>query len=144
MRIVLTPEEVVLAEARRAYTTLSLFGYRVDGVVANRVFPPTAATTWRAGWVAAQDEVLAEVAESFAGVPVWRSAYRAGRAGRRRRARRASAGRCTATATRSPYRRRRSRSRITRTGSEPCCGCALPFVAGDRRRPRAGTATIWS
>src|SRR5207342_553272 len=35
VRIVLTPEAVVLAEARRAYTTLSLFGYRVDGVVAN-------------------------------------------------------------------------------------------------------------
>ena len=39
MRLVLTPEQVVLAEARRSYTTLSLFGYRVDGVVANRVFP---------------------------------------------------------------------------------------------------------
>jgi arsenite-transporting ATPase len=39
VRLVLTPEQVVLAEARRAYTSLCLFGYRVDGVVANRVFP---------------------------------------------------------------------------------------------------------
>ena len=39
VRIVLTPESVVLAEARRSWTTLSLYGYRVDGVVANRVFP---------------------------------------------------------------------------------------------------------
>ena len=72
------PENVVLAEARRAYTTLSLFGYRVDGVVANRVFPAEGADDWRAGWVVAQDEVLERVAESFAGLPIWRSAYRPG------------------------------------------------------------------
>ena len=77
VRIVLTPEAVVLAEARRAYTTLSLFGYRVDGVVANRVFPAEDADDWRAGWVLAQDEVLAQVQESFAGVPLWRSVYQA-------------------------------------------------------------------
>jgi arsenite-transporting ATPase len=77
VRIVLTPEAVVLAEARRAYTTLSLFGYRVDGVVANRVFPAEGADDWRAGWVMAQDAVLAEVTQSFVGVPLWRSEYRA-------------------------------------------------------------------
>jgi arsenite-transporting ATPase len=76
VRLVLTPEQVVLAEARRSFTTLSLFGYRVDGVVANRVFPADAADPWRAGWVAAQAAVLAQVEESFAGLPLWRSEYR--------------------------------------------------------------------
>ncbi|WP_205474689.1 ArsA family ATPase [Nocardioides sp. SYSU D00038] len=76
VRIVLTPESVVLAEARRAYTSLSLFGYRVDGVVANRIFPAGGADDWRAGWVVAQDEVLAQVEQSFAGLPLWRSEYR--------------------------------------------------------------------
>ncbi|MCW2774842.1 MAG: arsenite efflux ATP-binding protein ArsA [Nocardioides sp.] len=76
VRLVLTPENVVLAEARRSYTTLSLFGYRVDGVVANRVFPADDADDWRAGWVLAQDEVLDRVGQSFAGLPVWRSEYR--------------------------------------------------------------------
>jgi arsenite-transporting ATPase len=76
VRLVLTPENVVLAEARRSYTTLSLFGYRVDGVVANRVFPAGGGDDWRAGWVRAQDEVLTQVDESFAGLPVWRSVYR--------------------------------------------------------------------
>jgi arsenite-transporting ATPase len=76
VRLVLTPEAVVLAEARRSWTTLSLFGYRVDGVVANRVFPSAGADPWRAGWVRAQDGVLAEVAASFDGLPVWRSLYR--------------------------------------------------------------------
>ena len=78
VRLVLTPEKVVLAEARRSYTTLSLFGYRVDGVVANRIFPSEGADDWRAGWVQAQDDVLAQVGQSFAGLPVWRSPYRPG------------------------------------------------------------------
>jgi arsenite-transporting ATPase len=78
VRLVLTPENVVLAEARRSYTTLSLYGYRVDGVVANRVFPADGADNWRAGWVEAQATVLHEVEQSFAGLPVWRSPYRSG------------------------------------------------------------------
>lgn len=75
IRLVLTPEQVVLAEARRSWTTLSLYGYRVDGVVANRVFPAQGADDWRAGWVVAQDAVLTQVEESFAGLPIWCSAY---------------------------------------------------------------------
>ena len=76
VRVVLTPEAVVLAEARRSYTMLSLFGYRVDGVVVNRIFPAGDADPWRAGWVAAQTEVLEQVEQSFAGLPLWRSVYR--------------------------------------------------------------------
>src|SRR6478736_1948405 len=60
VRLVLTPETVVVAEARRSLTTLSLYGYRVDGVIANRVFPEGEGDAWRAGWVAAQRDVLAE------------------------------------------------------------------------------------
>ncbi|WP_408899101.1 ArsA family ATPase [Nocardioides sp. R1-1] len=75
VRLVLTPEQVVLAEARRAYTSLCLFGYRVDGVVANRVFPAGDEDPWRAGWVSAQADVLREVAQSFAGLPVWTAEY---------------------------------------------------------------------
>ena len=75
VRLVLTPEAMVVAEARRSLTTLSLFGYRVDGVIANRVFPESGADAWRERWVAAQSQVLAEVEQSFAGLPIWRSPY---------------------------------------------------------------------
>ncbi|MGI9156627.1 MAG: ArsA family ATPase [Marmoricola sp.] len=75
VRLVLTPETVVVAEARRSLTTLSLYGYRVDGVVANRVFPDEEGDAWRQGWVTAQRQVLGEVAQSFAALPVWRSIY---------------------------------------------------------------------
>jgi arsenite/tail-anchored protein-transporting ATPase len=76
VRLVLTPEAVVVAEARRSLTTLSLYGYRVDGVIANRVFPAEGADEWRQQWVAAQASVLAEVEQSFSGLPIWRSPYR--------------------------------------------------------------------
>ncbi|MGN6472563.1 MAG: ArsA family ATPase, partial [Mycobacteriales bacterium] len=75
VRLVLTPESMVVAEARRTLTSLSLFGYRVDGVVANRVFPEGDGDAWREGWVSSQRKHLAEVRASFAGVPVWEGAY---------------------------------------------------------------------
>ncbi|NUS08938.1 MAG: ArsA family ATPase [Nonomuraea sp.] len=70
VRLVLTPESVVLAEARRTLTSLNLYGYRVDAVIANRVFPAGGADEWRANWVAAQSRLLAEAEESFAPLPV--------------------------------------------------------------------------
>ncbi len=75
VRLVLTPETVVVAEARRALTTLCLFGFTVDGVVANRVFPSDGSDEWRAQWVSAQASVLREVEQSFVGLPIWRSPY---------------------------------------------------------------------
>jgi len=73
VRLVLTPEAVVVAEARRTLTSLSLYGYRVDAVVANRLFP--GGDPWRDAWVAAQSRQLADVEESFAPLPVLRAPY---------------------------------------------------------------------
>ncbi|WP_327583260.1 ArsA family ATPase [Nonomuraea sp. NBC_00507] len=70
VRLVLTPESVVLAEARRTLTSLNLYGYRVDAVIANRVFPSDDADAWRAQWVAAQSRLLAEAEQSFAPLPI--------------------------------------------------------------------------
>ncbi len=76
VRLVLTPEAVVLAEARRTLTSLSLYGYRVDGVLVNRVFPAGGDDAWRAGWVAAQAIQLDQISQSFAPLPIYRSPYR--------------------------------------------------------------------
>jgi len=78
VRLVLTPETVVVAEARRSLTTLSLYGYTVDGVIANRVFPTGSGDAWREGWVVSQRAVLAEVRQSFVDLPIWQSDYSAG------------------------------------------------------------------
>jgi arsenite-transporting ATPase len=77
VRLVLTPESVVVAEARRTLTSLSLYGYRTDAVVANRIFPAADADSWRSGWVGTQTALLREVDASFAPLPVLRSPYRA-------------------------------------------------------------------
>ncbi len=77
VRLVLTPESVVVAEARRTLTSLSLYGYRVDGVVANRVFPLDSDDPWRAGWVAAQRTQLEAVDAGFPGLPIWLASYAA-------------------------------------------------------------------
>ena len=76
VRLVLTPESVVLAEARRAYTFLTLFGYTVDAAIVNRVFPAAGADAWRTSWVEAQQRILADAADSFAGQQLWTSVYR--------------------------------------------------------------------
>jgi arsenite-transporting ATPase len=76
VRLVLTPESVVVAEARRTLTTLALYGYGVDGVVANRVVPG-GDDPWRASWAAAQAEALDDVRRSFSPAPVQVGAYAA-------------------------------------------------------------------
>ena len=81
VRLTLTPEAVVVAEARRTLTQLALLGYRVDELVANRVFPPpedAGREPFLAGWAAAQAEQLAAVRRDAGGLPVRTQAYRAG------------------------------------------------------------------
>ncbi|GLW10526.1 arsenic-transporting ATPase [Microtetraspora sp. NBRC 13810] len=75
VRLVFTPEAVVLAEARRTLTSLSLYGYRVDAVVANRVFPEEGADAWREKWIAAQSALLDEAVQSFSPLPIHRVPY---------------------------------------------------------------------
>src|SRR5947208_4605006 len=74
VRLVLTPESVVVAEARRTYTSLAMHGYRVDGVVANRVFPDDGDDFVR-GWASAQKAQLDGIGVSCGSVPMWRSPY---------------------------------------------------------------------
>ena len=74
VRLVLTPEAVVVAEARRTLTSLALYGYRVDGVIANRVIP-SSPDPWVAGWVEAQAVQLAAVRADAAPLTVRESAY---------------------------------------------------------------------
>jgi len=76
VRLVLTPEAVVVAEARRTLTSLALYGYRVDGLVANRVMAPSA-DPWVAGWVAAQRTQLEAVRADAAPLSVRESPYAA-------------------------------------------------------------------
>jgi arsenite-transporting ATPase len=70
VRLVVNPEKMVIAEARRTYTYLGLFGYRVDAVVANRILPTDVTDPYFGKWKDIQAEHLATVHESFEPVPI--------------------------------------------------------------------------
>ena len=70
VRLVVNPERIVIAEARRTYTYLSLFGYRVDAVIANRLLPEAVSDPWFERWKALHLEHLRAIEEGFAPLPV--------------------------------------------------------------------------
>ena len=72
-RLVVNPERMVVAEARRTFTYLSLFGYSVDAVVANRLLPDSVSDPWFEEWRRRHVEHLAAIEEGFAPVPVLRA-----------------------------------------------------------------------
>lgn len=72
-RLVVNAERLVVAEARRTFTYLSLFGYHVDAVVANRLLSESITDPWFESWKRAQREHLESIQEAFAPVPVLRA-----------------------------------------------------------------------
>ncbi len=78
-RLVMTPERMVLREAQRAATYLSLYGYPVDGAVLNRVLPASAgADDSFAGQLRTiQEGYRREAHEIFTPLPIWEAPYEA-------------------------------------------------------------------
>jgi len=72
VRLVTNPEKMVLRETQRAFVYFSLHGLTVDTVVVNRVLPPDVRDSWFSEWHASQEQVLREIEEYFAPVPVKR------------------------------------------------------------------------
>ncbi len=70
VRLVVNPEKMVISEARRTYTYLGLFGYRVDAVVVNRIIPEDVTDPYFVKWKDIQAEHLQTVRESFQPVPI--------------------------------------------------------------------------
>ena len=69
VRLVVTPDRVVLAEARRMLTSLGLFGHPVDAVLVNRVVPADVTDPFLVGWRARQQRVAAELVATVGDVP---------------------------------------------------------------------------
>jgi arsenite/tail-anchored protein-transporting ATPase len=77
VRLVVTPERMVIDEALRAHTDLALFDVRCDAVVMNRLLPEAAAhEAFFQDWSRLQVERVAEVEELFAPLPVLRAPLR--------------------------------------------------------------------
>jgi arsenite-transporting ATPase len=74
VRLVMTPDRMVVDEARRTFTYLNLYGYLTDAVIVNRVFPEEVGAYF-GPWRERQLSALADVEAAFAPVPVLRAPY---------------------------------------------------------------------
>jgi arsenite/tail-anchored protein-transporting ATPase len=74
-RIVMNLEKMVIREAQRSLTYLSLFGYGVDAVVVNRILPPTVDDGHFASWRAMQQEYAPQVEQLFTPLPILRAEH---------------------------------------------------------------------
>jgi arsenite-transporting ATPase len=69
IRLVTSPDRMVVKEAMRTFTYLNLYGYLTDAVVVNRVLPPEA-DGYFAAWRDVQREQMELVRSAFAPVPI--------------------------------------------------------------------------
>jgi arsenite/tail-anchored protein-transporting ATPase len=71
VRIVLNLEKMVVKEAKRAFSYLSLFGYVTDGVIVNRLLPPDLHDELFKKWQVIHKRYQIEVEQSFEGIPIF-------------------------------------------------------------------------
>jgi arsenite-transporting ATPase len=71
VRIVLNLEKMVVKEAKRAYTYLSLFGYTTDAVIVNRMLPGELHDELFQKWQRIHKRYQVEVERSFVGIPIF-------------------------------------------------------------------------
>ena len=71
VRIVLNLEKMVVKEAKRAFSYLSLFGYVTDAVIVNRLLPGDLHDELFKKWQLIHRRYQAEVEQSFAGIPIF-------------------------------------------------------------------------
>ena len=70
IRMVLNPEKMVIKEAQRAYTFLSLFDFGIDAVVVNRLLPEEVTDPYYRKWKEIQAQHMTLVRESFSPLPI--------------------------------------------------------------------------
>lgn len=71
IRIVTTPEKIVIKEAKRNFTYLHLYDYNVDAVVINKIYPQESLPGYFTKWIANQENGLQDIRSSFAGLPLF-------------------------------------------------------------------------
>ena len=69
LRVVTTPEKIVINEAKRNFTCLYLYHYNVDAIIVNHIYPAKAMEGYFNKWIKLQEEALQDIKESFSEVP---------------------------------------------------------------------------
>lgn len=71
VRIVTTPEKMVVEETKRNYMYLNLYDFQVDGIYINRILPREIGNDFFKQWLELQREYIGQIKECFAGIPVY-------------------------------------------------------------------------
>lgn len=71
VRIVTTPEKMVIEETKRNYMYLNLYNFNVDGLYVNRILPESADNPFFDGWRKLQKDYLAYIKECFSALPIY-------------------------------------------------------------------------
>ena len=70
LRIVCTPEKMVVEETKRNYMYLNLYNFNVDGLYINRILPQDINNEFFDKWVLIQKEYITCLKETFAALPI--------------------------------------------------------------------------
>ncbi|KYN76717.1 arsenic-transporting ATPase [Clostridium sporogenes] len=70
LRIVTTPERIVVKEAKKSFSYFHLFDYNVDAVIINKIFPQESIKGYFEKWDIIQKESMEEINNSFKGIAV--------------------------------------------------------------------------
>ena len=65
IRLVLNPDKIAIAESKRSYTYFSLFGFPVDAVLVNKLFPVELEDGYFHKWRHLQQEQMKQLHQSF-------------------------------------------------------------------------------
>lgn len=71
VRIVTTPEKMVVEETKRNYMYMNLYNFNVDGLYINRILPQDIDNRFFDRWVELQREYIKCLKESFAALPIY-------------------------------------------------------------------------
>ena len=72
VRLVFNAEKMVIKESQRAYSYLNLFGFTVDSVIANRIYPDEIDDVYFERWRKTQKKHLAEARSIFDPLPLFK------------------------------------------------------------------------
>ena len=72
IRIVTTPEKIVVKEAKRSFSYLHLFDYNVDGIIINKIFSEDSLKGYFEKWANIQKESIENIYDSFKCIPVFK------------------------------------------------------------------------
>ena len=71
IRIVTTPEKMVVEETKRNYMYMNLYNFNVDGLYINRILPQNIKNDFFDQWIIIQKKYITHLKESFSALPIY-------------------------------------------------------------------------